>query len=343
MRWTLAGARARTTERAGSTAERRNSRLRPDHAACSRGASQKTSRASGNVAPNARLDWSPFTMPTRAGSTRSADALCSMAPSCSTTSPGRRRCASVAASGCTERARTNWAIPSAATVGRNAIVVASATPTPSAAARRHSATAIATVPIPKMTAPRARRGRRLRRAAERAQQRPRERERARQEREQRDEEERARAERHVLVREDALPGKAQHVVVDERVPEEAAVPRLDEHVPGQRDRGEEEDAPPRNPRREGPLARQPEEQGDDDHRRQRAHDVLRDRRETERRVEEHQAPAAAAAVRDREARPRQREPEEEDKVRLDDATAEEHAAVRGPHEARADAPAPAAA
>src|SRR5439155_1612587 len=267
MRWTLAGARVRTTERAGSTADRRNSRLCPDHAACSRGASQKTSRASGNVAPNARLDWSPFTMPTRAGSTRSADALCSMAPSCSTTSPGRRRCASVAASGCTERARTNWAIPSAATVGRNAIVVASATPTPSAAARRHSATAIATVPIPKMTAPRARRGRHTSSgepgalrpvAAERAQQGPRERERPRQEREQRDEEERARAERHVRVREDALPGKAQHVVVDERVPEEAAVPRLDEHVPGQRDRGEEEDAPPRNPRREGPLARQPE-------------------------------------------------------------------------------------
>src|SRR5213596_4023301 len=68
------------------------------------------------------------------------------------------------------------------------------------------------------------------------------------------------------------------------VPEEAAVPRLDEHVPGQRDRGEEEDAPPRNPRRDGPLARQPEEHGDDDQRRQRAHDVLRDRRETERRV-----------------------------------------------------------
>src|SRR2546426_11861443 len=104
---------------------------------------------------------------------------------------------------------------------------------------------------------------------------------------------------------------AQDAVVDERVPEKAAGLRLDEHVPRQGDRDQEEDAPPRNPQREGPLAREPDEHDDDDQRPQRAQEVLRDRREAERGVEERQAAAAAAAVGDREARPRQREPEDE--------------------------------
>src|SRR5207247_2276364 len=138
-----------------------------------------------------------------------------------------------------------------------------------------------------------------------------------------------RAERRVLVGEDARSRSTQDAALDERVPQEAAALRLDEHVPWQGRRDQEEHAPPRNPQREGPFAGEPEEHGDDDQRPQRAQEVLRHRGEAERGVEERQTAAAAAAVRDREARPRQREPEDEDEVRLDDATAEEHAEVRG--------------
>ena len=74
----------RTTLRSGPTPVIKNRRPGFGHSCASRVPSQKRSRASGKVAPNARLDCSPFTIVTGRSSASSTEPLFSSGPSCMT-------------------------------------------------------------------------------------------------------------------------------------------------------------------------------------------------------------------------------------------------------------------
>ena len=142
----------RTTLREGAIVETRKQRPGAVHAWPSRAGPQKRSRASGKVAPNARLDCSPCTTCSGRLTTSSSEPLSSIGPSCTITSVGPRCRASASAMGRVERARAKWTIPSPA-IGRKAIIAASATPMPAAGQRRSVATAIATAASPNTRPP----------------------------------------------------------------------------------------------------------------------------------------------------------------------------------------------
>ena len=122
------------------------------------------------------------------------------------------------------------------------------------------------------------------------------------------------------------------MVVDDHVPQEARGPPFHQEIPGHRDRGGDENAPPRDPRAHWPLAREPEEDGDHRHDAERVQEIAREHGEAEARIEDEEPAPAAAEVREHEPGPRERDPEHEQEIGSSGAAVDEHAEIRGDHE-----------